>query len=158
MLATSVDFDQTACWSESLLVAYVYFCMEGLVFNIIRYTYWVLNNFTSPYTIIIYQEGYLLVLDMIAHLRLTVHRRCFYCCLLSLYVLACTSWWVFILDSRLANCWERDYPFGFLLVVFWLWCHCFKCVLLSLWCLGRKVSDNYIDSWSLPSFLFKQNK
>ena len=49
--------------------------------------------------------------------------------------------------------WERNRPFGFLLVVFWLWCRCFKCVLLSLWCLGRKVFGNYIDSWSFPSFL-----
>ena len=37
----------------------------------------------------------------------------------------------------------------------WLWCRCFKCVLLSLWCLGRKVFGNCIDSSPLPSFLFK---
>ena len=44
---------------------------------------------------------------------------------------------------------ERDCPFGFLLVVFWLWSRCFGCVLLSLWCLGRKVLGNCIDSWSI---------
>ena len=37
--------------------------------------------------------------------------------------------------------------------MFWLWCRCFKCVLLSLWCLGRKVLGNCIDSWTLLSFL-----
>ena len=31
---------------------------------------------------------------------------------------------------------------------------CFKCVFLSLWCRGWKVSGNCIDSWSLPSFLY----
>ena len=55
--------------------------------------------------------------------------------------------------NRFANFGERNRPFDFLLVVFWLWCRCFKCVLLSLWCLGRKVLDNCIGSWSLPSFL-----
>ena len=39
-------------------------------------------------------------------------------------------------------------------ITFRLQCCCFKCVLLSLWCLGRKVLGNCIDSWSLPSFLF----
>ena len=32
----------------------------------------------------------------------------------------------------------RNYPFGFLLEVFWFRCRCFKCVLLSLWCLGKE--------------------
>ena len=41
---------------------------------------------------------------------------------------------------------ERNCLFGFLFVVFLLWCFCIKCVLLSLWCLGRKVLDNCIDS------------
>ena len=59
----------------------------------------------------------------------------------------------FILNSRLANFWERNCPFGFLFVVFWLWCRCFKYVLLSLWWLGRRVLGHCIDSWSLPSFL-----
>ena len=66
---------------------------------------------------------------------------------MSLYVFACMSWW--ILNSRLANFWERNLPFVFLLVVFWLWCRCFKCVLLSLWYLGRKMFGNYIDYWSV---------
>ena len=38
--------------------------------------------------------------------------------------------------------------------MFWLRCRCFKCVFLSLWCLGRKVLGNCIDSWLLHSFLF----
>ena len=43
--------------------------------------------------------------------------------------------------------------FGFLLVVLWLWCRYFKCVLLSVWCLwnGRcygivSISDLFIKS------------
>ena len=36
----------------------------------------------------------------------------------------------------------KELPFGFLLVVLWLWHRCFKCVLLSLLCLGRKMSGN----------------
>ena len=60
---------------------------------------------------------------------------------------------IFILDSSLANFWERNCPFGCLLVVFWLWCRCFKCVLLFVWWLGRKVLSNCIESWSLPFFL-----
>ena len=54
---------------------------------------------------------------------------------------------IFILDSRLANLWERNCPFDFLLVVSWLLCRCFKCVLLSFWCLGRNVLGYCIDSW-----------
>ena len=46
----------------------------------------------------------------------------------------------------------KKLSFGFLLGVFWLWCRCFECVLLSLWCLGRKLLGNCIDSWSLPYF------
>ena len=68
---------------------------------------------------------------------------------LSLYVFACMSWWIFILDSHLANYLEKKLSFAFLL---WLWCRSFTCVLLSLWCLGRKVLGNCIDSWSMPSF------
>ena len=50
---------------------------------------------------------------------------------------------------------ERNCPFGILLVVFWLWCRCYKCVLLSLWFLGRNVLGYCIDSWSyLVAFLF----
>ena len=60
---------------------------------------------------------------------------------------------IFILESCLASFFERNSPFSFLLVVFWLWCCCFKYVL-SLWCLWRKVVGNCIHSWSLPSFLF----
>ena len=53
----------------------------------------------------------------------------------------------FILDSCLAIfCSERNCPFGFLLAVFGLWGRCFKCVLLSLWCLGWKMLGNCIDS------------
>ena len=52
----------------------------------------------------------------------------------------------FVLDSRLVIFGDRNCPFGFLLVVFWLWCRCFKCVLLSLWCLGRRELGNCIDS------------
>ena len=52
---------------------------------------------------------------------------------------------------------ERNRPFGFLFVVFWLWCCCFMYKLLSLWCLGWKVLVNCIDYWSLPSFLFNAN-
>ena len=88
---------------------------------------------------------------------LTIQRRCFCCGLLflSLYVLACMSWYFcFILDCLLGNFWERNYHFGFFLVVFWLWCRFFKCALLSPWCLGQKVLGNGIDSWLLPSFLF----
>ena len=48
----------------------------------------------------------------------------------------------------------KKLPFGFLLVVFWLWCRCFVRTF-SPWCLGRKVLGNCIESWSLPSFLFK---
>ena len=51
--------------------------------------------------------------------------------------------------------WERNCPFGFLLVEFWLWCRRFKSIFLSLWCLEQKVLGNCFDSWSLPSFLFK---
>ena len=47
----------------------------------------------------------------------------------------------------------KNSPFGFLLVVFWLWYRCFKCIFLCLLCLGRKVLGNYSGSWSLPSFL-----
>ena len=64
---------------------------------------------------------------------------------------------IFILDSRLASLWENC-PFGLLHVVFWLWCLCLKCVLLSIWCLGRKELDNGIDSWSLTSFLFRRER
>ena len=72
------------------------------------------------------------------------------------YGFACMSWWFFfILDTRLPNLWERNCPFGFLRVVFWLWCRRFKCVLLSLCSLGRKVVlGNCIDFWSLPFFLY----
>ena len=59
-----------------------------------------------------------------------------------------------ILHNRLANFWEGNCSFGFLLIVLWLWCRCFKCVLLSLWCLGQKVVGNCIDSWSQSSFQF----
>ena len=55
---------------------------------------------------------------------LTAPRRSFCCGLLflSLYTFACMSWWfVFILDSPLAIFWGRNCPFGYLLVVFWLW-------------------------------------
>ena len=46
----------------------------------------------------------------------------------------------FILDSRLAIFFffffffflERNSPLGFLLVVFWMWCRCFKCVFFPL--------------------------
>ena len=59
----------------------------------------------------------------------------------------------FILDSCLANFWERNCPFGFLLVMFLLWCRCFKCVLLSLCFLGRTVLGNCIESdHCLPFF------
>ena len=61
---------------------------------------------------------------------------------------------IVILDSLLA---VLDCPFGFLLVVFKLWCRCFKCVLLFLWCLGQTVLSNCIDSWLLPSFLLTYN-
>ena len=66
---------------------------------------------------------------------------------LCMYVLVIS----FILDSRLAYFWINNCPFGLLLVVFWLWCRYFKCTLLSLWCLGRKLLGNCIDSWSLLS-------
>ena len=59
---------------------------------------------------------------------------CFCCGLLylPLYVFACLSLgFIFILDSRLAIFGGRNCSFGFLLVVFSLSCHCFKCVLLS---------------------------
>ena len=75
---------------------------------------------------------------------------------MSLHV--CPGNFFFILDSRLAIFWERNCPFGFLLVVFWLWCSCYKCVLLSLWCLGQKMLGNCIEYWSLPSFLFVSSK
>ena len=48
---------------------------------------------------------------------------------------------------------DHNCPFNFLLVVFWLWCRSFKCVILSHHCLVRKVLGNCIDSWSLPSLL-----
>ena len=66
------------------------------------------------------------------------------------------SWCFLFLDGRWANFGGRNCPFCFLLVVFLLWCRCFKCVLLSPWCLGRKVLGNCIDSWSLPSFLLNR--
>ena len=94
---------------------------------------------------------------------LTVPRQCFSCGLLfmSLYAFACMSWWFFFFFffffwiSVWPIFWERNCPFGFALVVFWSWCRCFKCILLSLWYLGWKVLGNCIDSWSLPFFLFK---
>ena len=49
-----------------------------------------------------------------------------------------------ILDSRLANVWERNCPSGFLLVMVWLWCRCFKCVFFSPWCLGTEILGNCI--------------
>ena len=87
---------------------------------------------------------------------LTIPRRCFCCGLLipSLYALhVCPGDFVFILDIRWAIFWERNCPLGFLLVVVWLSCRCFYCVLISLWYLGRKLLSNCIDSWPLPSFL-----
>ena len=76
-----------------------------------------------------------------------------------MYLHVCPSE-MLILDSRLASFWERNWPFGFLLVVFWLWCRCFRCVLLSIWCLVRKVLGNCINCiniWLLPSRLFIKN-
>ena len=49
---------------------------------------------------------------------------------------------IFILDSRIAKFWERNCPFGFSACSVLI----DKYVLLSLWCLGRKVLDNCIDS------------
>ena len=72
---------------------------------------------------------------------LTVPRRCFCCGLLflSLYVFACMSCWFFLsLIAIWPLVWDRNGPFGILFVVFWFWCRCFKCVLLSLWCFERK--------------------
>ena len=52
----------------------------------------------------------------------------------------------FNLDSPVWPIFERNCPSGFLLVVFSLWCRYFKYVLLSFWCLGRRVLGNCIDS------------
>ena len=51
----------------------------------------------------------------------------------------------FVLDSRLAT-FGKNRPFGFLLVVFWLWCRYFKCVLFPFGVLERKMLGNCIDS------------
>ena len=51
----------------------------------------------------------------------------------------------FILDSRLVNYPGESFILDSRLVNF-LWCHCFTCVLLFLWCLGRKVLGNCIES------------
>ena len=67
---------------------------------------------------------------------------------LCMYVRVKFLFWIAVLPFRIC-------PFGFLLVVFWL-CRCFKCVLFYLRCLGRNVSGNCIDSWSLPSFLLSK--
>ena len=71
---------------------------------------------------------------------LIVPKRCFCYGLLylSLYVFACMSWWNIFLDSRLAIFGGRNCSFGYLLVVFWLWCRYFKCVLLSFRFLGTE--------------------
>ena len=57
-------------------------------------------------------------------------------------------------DSRLANFGKETVLFGFLLVGFWLWCSCFKRVLLSLWCLGRKVLVVVLIPDHCPLFYF----
>ena len=53
----------------------------------------------------------------------------YFCHCMCLHV--CSGDFFFILDSRFANFWERNCSFGFLLIVFLLWCRCFKCALLS---------------------------
>ena len=84
---------------------------------------------------------------------LTVLKRCF-CYGLLFIVIVCLC--MFVLEKILF--WIAVLPlfwgkklyfctFGFLHVVFWLWCRCSKCVLFSLWCLGRKVFGDCIDSW-----------
>ena len=60
---------------------------------------------------------------------------------------------MFTLDSRLAIL-GRNCPFGFLLVVFFLWCRYFKRVLFPFDVLERKVLGYCIKSRSLPSCLF----
>ena len=67
-----------------------------------------------------------------------------------MYVLVKCLFWIAVWPIF----WERNCPFGFLLVVFWLWCQCLMCIFFSLCSLGRKVLGNCIDSLSFPSFLF----
>ena len=57
------------------------------------------------------------------------HRMSLHVCLVDLFLFSIAVW---------PLVWDRNGPFGILFVVFWLWCRCFKCVLLSLWCLERK--------------------
>ena len=57
----------------------------------------------------------------------------------------------FYFGYLLANFGERSCPFGFLLVMFCLWC--FKCVLFPF---GVLNGGNCIDSSSVPSFLFSE--
>ena len=97
---------------------------------------------------------------------LTVPRLCFCCGLLyftllflSLYIFALCMYGLvkFLIWIAIWPIFgKRNCPFDFLLVMFSLWCRCFKCVLLSLWCLGRNaLGINCIDSRSLPYFLLK---
>ena len=78
----------------------------------------------------------------------------YFCRCMSLHVFSCK---MFILHNCLAIFGEINCPFGCLLVMFWFWCRCFKCVLLPVKCLRRKVWGNCIDYWSLPSFLLLSN-
>ena len=66
---------------------------------------------------------------------------------LSLYVFAGMSWCNFLFWIAVwPISWERNCPFGFLLVVCWLWCRCFKCVLLSLWRFPSKTPKGKKDA------------
>ena len=60
---------------------------------------------------------------------------------LRVYVLVKFLFWIDVWPISWQKC-----PFGFLFVVFWLWCRCFNCVRLSLWCLKRRMFDVRIVS------------
>ena len=53
-------------------------------------------------------------------------------------VIDCLFWWFVLFWVAVWPIFGKNCSLGFLLVVFWLWCRCFKCVLLSLWCLGTE--------------------
>ena len=95
-----------------------------------------------------YLDDFFLILTistwMVWSIKFILQRWCCCCglCLCMYIPVKC-----FILAGRLPIFGERNCPFVFLFVVFWLWCRCFKYVLLSLWCFGWKVLGNCIDSW-----------
>ena len=67
------------------------------------------------------------------------------------------SWWTFLFWIYFGQLFGKETacPFGFLLLVFWLWCRYFKCAFFPFGVLERKVLGNRIDSWLLPFFLFR---